>query len=411
MKFEYFIAKRYLRSKRRTKFISLITYISIIGIVIGVAALIIVLSVMNGFEDQVRSRFLGADAHVKVLAFHDNGIKHYGHIINEIKSTPYLKTMSPFISEKGLIKSKRTQAGMVVRGIDPASAKEVIDLSKNVIFGSLDFEQSAETTGDSLPGIVLGFQLAQRLQVILGDEVAVFSLAGVRHFRDVPTVKKFRVSGYFETGLYEFDDRIAYISIKSAQQLYQMESKVSGIWIKLNHYSKAETVAEKIEKKIGYPYQVMTWKDMNPNLFAWMKIEKWAAFIILSLIITVAAFNIVSTLIMVTLEKTREIGILKSMGATSVTIRRIFTCHGLIVGIVGTVVGSFAGFVFCFLQQRFRLFSLPEDIYIISWLPVKMQGTDFLVIGFASILLSFLAAVYPAQKAAKLDPVKSIRYE
>ncbi len=411
MKLEFFIAKRYLRSKRKTKFISLITYISIFGIVIGVAALTIVLSVMNGFEEEVRSRFLGADAHVKVLALHDNGIKHYGFLMNELKNTTHIKTMSPFISEKGLIKSKRTQAGVVVRGIDKKSAAEVLDLGRNVVYGNLNLGTTTEIEGDTLPGVVLGFQLAQRLQVILGDEVAVFSLSGLRHFQDIPDVKKFRVTGYFETGLYEFDDIIAYISLESAQQLYQMDKKVNGIWIKLDHYSHADRAAREINKRIGFPYQVLTWKDMNPNLFAWMEIEKWAAFVILSLIITVAAFNIVSTLIMVTLEKTREIGILKSMGASSATIRRIFTYHGFIVGVVGTVVGCAAGFIFCFIQQYFRIFSLPKDIYIISWLPVKMQLTDFILIGIASIVLTFLAAVYPAHKASRLDPVKSIRYE
>jgi lipoprotein-releasing system permease protein len=222
---------------------------------------------------------------------------------------------------------------------------------------------------------------------------------------------QFRVAGYFETGLYEMDDTIAYISVESAQKLFQMGNKVSGVKIRLDDYRDAETIAGLINNRLGYPYRVLTWFDMNQNLYAWMNIEKWAAFVILSLIIMVAAFNIVSTLIMVTMEKTREIGILKAMGATASGIRKIFTFEGLFVGITGTILGCTIGYCLCWAQQTYRFFALPMDVYIISWLPVLMKWPDFFMISIASTLITFVASVYPAHKAAKLDPVAAIRYE
>ncbi|HPM60572.1 MAG TPA: ABC transporter permease, partial [bacterium] len=227
----------------------------------------------------------------------------------------------------------------------------------------------------------------------------------------MPQMMQFRVTGYFQTGLFEIDDNFAYISIESAQRLFHMGDKVNGLEIRLDDYEKAEIVAKRITDQLGYPYRVVTWQDMNPNLFAWMKIEKWAAFVILSLIIMVAAFNIISTLIMMTMEKTKEIGILKSMGATTGSIRRIFTFEGLFVGVVGTILGNLVGYGLCWAQQSYKLFALPSDVYIISWLPVLMKWGDFFAISIAAVLITFLASVYPAAHAAKLDPVEALRYE
>jgi len=411
MNYELFIALRYLKSKRKTGFISLITYISIAGVMIGVAALIIVLSVMNGFEKEVRSRFIGVDAHLHVRTFHDRGMENWQGIESQISGHPEIQAVSPYVFNKGLVKSREQTTGILVRGIDPESAVKVTDIGKNMVYGVLNVGPVESEGEPTLPGVILGFNLADKLVVTLGDKITIASFANVAQFGQMPQMMQFRVTGYFQTGLFEIDDNFAYISIESAQKLFRMGDKVNGLEIRLDDYEKAELVAKRISDKLGYPYRVVTWQDMNPNLFAWMKIEKWAAFVVLSLIIMVAAFNIISTLIMMTMEKTKEIGILKSMGATTGSIRRIFTIEGLFVGVGGTILGNIIGYGLCWAQQTYKFFALPSDVYIISWLPVLMKWGDFFAISIAAIVITFLASVYPAAHAAKLDPVEALRYE
>jgi lipoprotein-releasing system permease protein len=409
MSYEYFIAKRYLRAKRQTGFISLITYISIGGVTIGVAALIIVLSVMNGFESEVRNRIIGADAHIRVETFHNEGVEDWENMRGRIEEVPHVVGVSPYITDKGMIRCGQEIEGVLVRGIDPATIGEVSDLPDNIVYGSLDLEAPAD--GSKLPGIVLGKYLADRLLAIKGDTVLVFSAAGFTSTLSQPLVKVFRVAGIFETGLFEFDDTIAYISISSAQKLFRTGDKVHGVEIKLDDMWAAQDVKNVLEATLGYPYYLRTWIEMRRNLFSWMKVEKWVWFILLSLIIMVAAFNVISTLIMVVLEKKKEIGILKSMGATAKGISKIFTIQGLIVGVIGAVLGTILGWVICYIQIKYKVFGLPADIYFLDWLPVRMQWFDFVAIDVVAVLLSYLAAVYPARKAAKLDPVEAIRYE
>jgi lipoprotein-releasing system permease protein len=411
MSYELFIALRYLRSKRKTGFISLISYISVAGVMIGVAALIIVLSVMNGFESEVRSRFIGVDAHIKVRTFHDRGIDNQQEIMEKIKTTPHVVAMTPYIHKKGLIRSKTETTGLIIRGIDLETIDGVTDVKKSINYGALDLGLVKTDEGRELPGIVLGFNLADRMVVSVGDKVILASFDDVTRVNQMPQMMQFVVTGYFKTGLFEFDDNMAYISNESAQKLFRMGDKISGIGVRLDHYQNATVVEDLLNDKLGYPYRILTWFDLNQNLFAWMKIEKWAAFVILSLIIMVAAFNIISTMIMVTMEKTREIGVLKSMGATSQSIRQIFTFEGILVGVLGTFMGCAIGYALCWAQFHYRFFSLPNDVYIIDWLPIAMKWTDFVMISVAAVAITYLAAVYPASRAAKLDPVSSIRYE
>lgn len=416
MSFEFFVARRYFQSKRRTGFISLINYFSIAGVMIGVAALIIVLSVMNGFETEVRSRIIGFDSHLRFRSFHDRGIEDYNIVLDQLKKIAHVKAVSPYIYDKGLIINGPNRDALIIKGVDPKTVVDVSDIEKNMVWGEFDLD-TVEVAGEKpLPGIVLGKSLALRLDVQLGDKIYLGSFTSSANFfmPQQPLMKAFIVNGLFETGLFEFDSNFGYISIECAQQLLRMDKNcVSGIEIMLDQMdlTLVTKVAEDIGNKFGYPYMAETWYERNKNLFSWMQIEKWAAFIILSLIIMVAAFNIISTMIMVVMEKRKEIGILKSIGAENQAVMKIFVMQGLISGMIGTIVGSLVGFVLCWSQLQYKWFALPSDIYFISSLPVEMKLFDFILIAVAAILISFAATLYPSWKAAKLDPVQAIRYE
>jgi len=407
--YEFFIAKRYLKSKRKTKFVSVITLISVGGVLIGVTALDFILSMMNGFEKEVRSRIIGTTAHVSVFATYDEGMEDYEKLIPQIKKIKHVKNVAPYIYYKAAIASKTGSDGIVVRGIDPEKEKLVTELERNLRVGSLRLNKG----NDELPGILLGATLADRLGVELGDKVVLFSLkeGSLTTGWTQPKASKLKVRGIFETGMYEYDASLAYIDLPTAQKLFNLGNKVTGLHIKLDDLYQAEKVAREVEEKLGYHYYALDWMHMHKNLFSWMALEKYAMFIVLSLIVAVAAFNIVSTLIMVVIEKRKDIGILKSMGCTNTSIMKIFMFEGLVVGAVGIALGTFFGYLLCWIQKTFNIISLPPEIYFISSLPVDMRPFDFLVVAFAAMLLTFLATVYPARRAAQLSPVEAIRYE
>ncbi|MFO7889461.1 MAG: lipoprotein-releasing ABC transporter permease subunit [bacterium] len=411
MNFEFFIARRYLSARQKTRFINIISYISIFGVAIGVAALIITLSVMNGFESEVRSRIIGFDTHLRLRKFHFEKMENYTKIAKRIEGIDHIIGISPYILDQAMIRADRYSDGIIVRGVDPETVVNVSDIGNNMYYGEFKLGEIESEQGGYKPGIVIGRWLADRLLLDIGDEVILVSLAGVHSMFRQPPVKQFVVTGLFETGMFEYDNAYAYVSIESAQKLFRMDSTVTGLEIKLDDLYKAKQIGEKIDKILGYPFFSQTWFDLRKNLFSWMQLEKWAMFIILSLIIIVAAFNIISTLIMVVMEKTREIGILKSMGVTSRGITKIFLFEGMVVGVLGSITGFIIGFSLCLAQLKYKFFSLPGDVYFINYLPVKMQMLDFSLIGLAAILLCILASLYPARKAAKLDPIRAIRYE
>jgi lipoprotein-releasing system permease protein len=413
MSYELFIARRYLRSKRKVKFISVITLFSVGGVFVGVAALNIVLAVMNGFESEVRSRIVGTTAHINVLAFHDEGMTDHEKILPIIEKVDHVEAAAPFVYYKAAIRSKHRSDGILVRGIDPLREARVTKLNENILYGDLRLEPYPGENGKVLPGIVLGATLAEGLGAVLGQNVTLLSLrdTGDAAAWMVPKVAQFRVVGLFETGMYEYDSAMAYISIAAAQKLFDLGDRVTGIQVKTDDLYKAEAVAKVIGQTLGYPYYTVDWMHMHKNLFSWMTLEKWGMFIVLSLIVIVATFNIVSTLIMVVMERTKDIGILKSMGATSGSIMRIFMFEGLLVGLVGTLLGCVGGYLICWLQETFHFFSLPAEIYFINTLPVEMRIMDFVKVALAAMGLCFFATVYPARKGAKLVPVDAIRYE
>jgi lipoprotein-releasing system permease protein len=409
MNFELFIAGRYLKAKRRVSFISLISAISVGGVLVGVAALTIVLAVMNGFEDEVQRRIVGTNAHVIVLSHDRGGLKADDELLNRIESVSGVEAAAPFVYSKGMITASGFSDGVVIKGIDLAREKLVTDVHQNIspVIEAIDLP-------DGSRGIVLGHYLANSLAVSAGDDVVLTSpLEGnPTIFGMIPRVKKFKVVGIFSSGMYDYDASFGYISIDAAQEFLGRPDHMTGVEVRLEDMYRAPDIADNIVLALGgFPYTASSWIELNRNLFSWMKTEKIVMFIILMLIVAVAAFNIISTLIMVVMEKRRDIGILKSMGATSRSVMRIFMAEGLAVGVMGTILGSAAGFVGCYLLQKYRFISLPGDVYFIDTLPVKMEAGDFLLVALAAIGVCFAATLYPSWKASRLVPVEAIRRE
>lgn len=428
MNVPFFIALRYLRSKRRTGFISLVTYISAAGVMIGTAALVVTLSVMNGFESEVRGRIIGADAHIRLTTFNDQPIADWNEVSWKVKALPGVVGVSPFILGKGMLRSGSRVEGVVIKGVDRKTVGQVSDLPQTIIHGSLFTENVSNPdeppeqgifSGDaglpiplSYPGIVIGKQLGIRLGSELGDTIILMTPTGMTSLWSMPSMEKFQVVGIFETGIYEYDDAFVYIPLTSAQKLFNLgEKEVSGLEIKTENFEKAGEMARKIEETLPYPYWPRTWWDMHRTLFRWLKIEKWLYTLLLSLIILVAAFNIISSQIMMVLEKKKEIGILKAIGASRQLITHIFMLEGFVIGVSGSLTGLLIGWALCRAQQVYKFFTLPGDVYFLSSLPVQMKVGDFIVVALVALSLTLMATVYPARRAARLDPVEVIRFE
>jgi len=412
MKYETFIALRYFRAKRRTGFISIITYVSVIGVVIGVAALNIVLAGFNGFEGEVRTRLINSDAHIKVRQFYNHEIEDYKERAELIRTVPGVVGASPLIQKEGVLHAKDNNQPGWIRAVDPQTVGDVSTVPQSLITGSFDLGMQ-NYEGRELPGIVLGRYLAESLFIFNeGEIVTLFSVPQELSLMPRFRAQQFVVTGLSEIGFYEYDKVFAYISLGEAQKLFNIPNGATSIEVKLEDYNQADQIKPLIEEKLGgYPFVATTWFEQNKSLYSWMTYEKWLFTLILSLIIMVAAFNIVSSLVMIVMEKTREIGILKSMGAASKGIMKIFLMEGIVVGILGTTIGNILAFSLCYVQQTFGLITLPPEVYIIDKLPMDMHLFDFVIVTLIGIGLCLLASVYPAFKASRLTPVESIRYE
>lgn len=413
MNFELFVSLRYLLAKRRQTFISLITIISVVGVAVGVMALIVVLAVMNGFQEDLRSRILGITSHIVVGSF--NGMmSNYQEMMQTVEREEGVVAATPFIYTQVMIGSGRNVSGAVLRGIDPKTASSVLNLQKNMLRGNVE-DLSVPTSEDGAPShsaIILGVELANNLGVRQGEWITLISPVGrLTPMGQAPKSKLFQVVGLFQSGMYEFDNTLAYVDLGTAQQFLGIGNQVTGVEIKLVDIYKAGEISQALRAKLGYPYYVRDWMQMNQSLFSALKLEKVVMFIILTLIVLVAAFNIVSSLIMLVMEKTRDIAILKAMGATTARIRKIFVLEGFIIGVSGTIIGMLGGFSLCGLLKKYKFIELPRDVYYISTLPVNLEGFDVAVIALSAIAISLLATLYPSRQAAKLDPAEALRYE
>ncbi len=409
------IASRYLRSRRSSRLVSLITLIATGGVIVGVMALIVVLGVMNGLQTELRDKILVASPHLRLLTY-GQGLRldPWEPVRDSVLREPEVIAVTPFVLTQGLISSGHDYAeGAYIIGIEPdTGAMAVTSLARHFVSGDLRFH----TTRDDVDGgIVLGRRVAERLSAFPGDRVTVVAAAGSKFNPAlgtfVPRWWSFEVTGLFETGMYEYDNGYAVLPRALAQDFAGLESAVTGLEIRVTDPWQAPIVARALEDRLGYPFRAVDWQTQNETLFHALQLEKLGMGLILLLIVVVAAFNIVSTLTMVVTDKTREIGILRAMGLPAQDVRRVFVTMGAVIGLVGTALGTGLGMLVAWLVDAKRLIALEQSVYFIDHLPVRVQPLDVLVIIVASVTVATLATLYPAGQAARLNPVEAIRYE
>lgn len=403
--YQFFIAFRYLKSKKKNKGISLNTAISVGGVAVGVMALLVVLSVMSGFHEDLQRKILGVNPHIVVLSY-KGGVTDYKDIMKKVNEEKDIASSSPFVLGQVMVSSGKRAHGVYLRGIDPALEIKTTEISRYIKDGKMDDLKPEK----GIAGIVIGKELASSLGVFRGDQINVISPVGeIGPLGMLPKVRQFRVAAIFEVGMFEYDSNLVLTELSPAQEFFGMGDTVTGLQLKVKDIYRAKETREDIQKKLDFPYYGRDWMQMNSNLFSALKLEKLAMFVILILIVLVASFNIVGTLIMNVIEKSREIAILKAMGATNRGIMLIFMLQGLFIGLTGTTIGITGGYLLGHLFNN--VIKLPPQVYYLSHLPIKMELIDFVSVSVSAILISFFATIYPAWQAAKLNPVEPLRYE
>ncbi|MBW4053805.1 MAG: lipoprotein-releasing ABC transporter permease subunit [Proteobacteria bacterium] len=422
MPFELFIGLRYLKAKRKSTFISIITFISTAGVTLGVMALIVVLAVMTGFEEDLKEKILGTNAHIIVIR---NGapMEDYQAVIKKLLDYKGVEAATPFIYNQVMLSSGKNVSGVVLRGIDVASDRKVTRISKSIVEGNIDgLDPKMGQEPGTTPGLMVGKELAKHLNLSLGDTVNVISPMGnITPLGMMPRMKPFKVTGIFNTGMFEYDSTLAYISLDQAQRFFDLGDTVTGIQLKVKNaylYRTGE-LARRINHDMGVDYYARDWMQMNKNILFALKTEKVVMFVILTLIVLVAAFGIASTLFMIVMEKTRDIAILKSMGATATSIMKIFVLEGLIIGVIGTVIGVASGLIIAlnlepiinFIEKITGENFFSKDIYYLDHFPSMVVPSDVVLISVTAVLISFLATLYPAWQASRMLPAEALRYE
>ena len=406
--FELFLGMRYLKAKRKQGFISVITLISALGVMVGVMALVVVLSVMNGFRADLMSKILGVNSHLLVLKF-GGAFEDFEKISENIADLDGVVSSTPFINAQVMFNNSGNVSGAVLWGIDPETAGSVVSIESSIKEGSL---ASLKNRPDGVPAIIIGCELARQTRAKLGDMVTLVSPEGkLTPLGRMPNTRKYEVAGIFESGMYEYDATMVYITLGEAQDFLAFGNRVTGLAVKVEDVFDSDRVCERIQEKLGYPFRTKDWKAMNKSLFAALKLEKYTMFVILAMIVLVGALNIISTLVMVVMEKTRDVAILRAMGASAKSIMSIFMLQGLLVGLVGTLAGLLSGLGICHLLAKYKFIDLDPSVYYIQTLPVKVEFGDVWVVALAAVLISFLATIYPSWYASRLNPVEAIRYE
>ncbi|MGH7797720.1 MAG: lipoprotein-releasing ABC transporter permease subunit [Candidatus Binatia bacterium] len=415
MKYELFIGLRYLQARRRETFISLITVISVLGVMIGVMTLNVVMAVMSGFEETLRDRLLGINAHIAIVRSGEP-MQDYEKVIEQVKKDDAVAAASPTIYGQVMLTAGSRVSGVVVRGVDPDRVNNVVNVQRYVKEGSLaglkaQHPIAVEDRTVLLPGIILGERLANQLGVFQGSPVQVVSpLGSPTAIGVIPKVRRFVVAGVLRTGMSEIDSTLVFMGLSEAQKFFELGDAVTNIELRVSDVNQSREVADRLQRQLGFPYFAEDWTRLWPNLFSALELEKTVYFLVLLLMVLIGAFNIVSTLVMVVMEKKKDVAILRSMGATQQSIRRIFLLKGCLIGIVGTLSGVILGLLVCGLISQYQ-FKLPDGVFLISTVPVRVYISNFVLVACASFVVCLLASIYPARQAAKLDPVEIIRYE
>ena len=408
MPFELFVALRYLFSRRKQTFIYIISIMSILGVALGVGALVVVLGVYNGLTTDMRDKIIGANAHGIVMSYVPAAFQQHPDLVRRVEAVEHVRGATPFIYTEVMLSAAGGVKGLVLRGIDPESAPKVLSMLREIRRGSV-----ADLKREGTPGIVIGEELAKRLGIGLGSRVNLLSPSGEKGATGYsPRIRPFEVVGIFKTGMFEYDSSLGFISLAAARDLLGLPSdQISGIEVTVKDVYKADTVAAALQKELGPLASVRTWMDMNANLFAALKLEKIGMFILLAMVVLIGSFSIVTTLVMLVMEKTHDIAILMSMGATKGMIRRIFMLQGTIIGVVGTLLGYVLGIGLALLLQRYQFIKLPPGVYTLDHLPILLNWVDIVVVGVSAMTLCFLATIYPARQASSLEPAEALRFE
>ncbi len=405
MSFELFLARRYLTARRKQAFISVITSVSILGVTIGVMALVIALALITGFQEDVQGKILGATSHLMVSDLSGQGLKDYRALAEEIQKIPGVQVVTPVIYNTVLIMGPARNSGAMLKGLNFEEEVKVAGWLSRLMAGQLPEAGSEEE-------IILGKDLAAALGVGPGDRVSVLIPSGrLTPVGILPRTRTFRVSGLFDSGLYEFDSSTALISLDLAQKLYNLPERVSYLQVRIKNIFQAEMVAEKIYRVSFSGIYVTTWMELNRSLFSALKLEKTLLFLTITLIVVVAALNIIASLVLMVMEKTRDIGVLMAMGATPASIRKIFFLQGAIIGVVGTGLGLILGLAWCWLANVFKLIKVPVDIYQISYVPFHARPLDLALIVLVTLTITFVSTIFPSRRAARIDPVQALKYE
>ncbi len=418
MHYSLSLALRYLRTKRRSGFVSRVTLIAVGGTFVGVATLIIVLSLMNGFESELRSRIIGFNTHVLLFSRTHSSWERIDSAAVHVEELPGVAATAPFVRAEALIYYemvpgvKAKTKGVIVKGIDLVRERGVSTVVDSIAPPIETFQTSGFYGNGDLPGIVLGEDLALELRITLGESLTLVTAPSEMQGGKIrPRTNDFRVIGFFRTGVYEFDSRFAYIDIEQAESSFDFEAATRGLGIKVHDIYRADEIDRQIQDLLAYNhYGTNNWIKMNRNLFSYIKVEKILMFLLLTLIILIAAFNLIGMLTMVIMEKRSEIGILRSMGASSGSVMSIFMAQGTLIGAFGTVLGVTVGLLVCALLREIEI-DLPADVYFINTLPVLVQGIDILLVSAASMLISFVATIYPSWEACRMPPLDAIRYD